>query len=145
MKILAGIDFTNVSDAVVEKSIEYSLAFNAKLWLVHIAPHESNEGVVVGGPRVIRNYKTEYLKESYKKLKAYADSCSEKGVLCIPLLVRGTTIETLLEVLNKLNVNLVVVGSHHQSSLYDFVIGNVRTELLNNSKTPLLVVPCSPK
>jgi nucleotide-binding universal stress UspA family protein len=141
VKILAGIDFTPVSDVVVEKAADYALLMNAKLWLVHVAaPNPDFVGFDVG-PKVIRNHRAQELREEHRKLQAYADACEKKGVNCIPLLVQGSTIETLIDVLNKLNVDLLVIGSHKHSSLYDFVVGSVRNELFHTAEIPILMVP----
>tara|TARA_B110000037_G_scaffold203014_1_gene245713 strand:+ start:217 stop:393 length:177 start_codon:yes stop_codon:yes gene_type:complete len=54
-------------------------------------------------------------------------------------LVQGSTLDTLLEVLNKLHVDLVVIGSHSESSLYDFEVGSIKNELrpLQKPRFPL--------
>tara|TARA_B110000285_G_C14781915_1_gene448949 strand:+ start:202 stop:390 length:189 start_codon:yes stop_codon:yes gene_type:complete len=56
-------------------------------------------------------------------------------------LVQGSTLDTLLEVLNKLHVDLVVIGSHSESSLYDFEVGSIKNELFQNAKIPILLIP----
>ncbi|MBD79392.1 MAG: universal stress protein [Crocinitomicaceae bacterium] len=145
MKILAGIDFSEVSDQVVNKAAEYALAFDAKLWLVHVAaPNPDFVGYEVG-PKVVRDHRANELKKEHAKLKEYADACEEMGVRCIPLLIQGTTLDTILEVLNKLNVDLVVIGSHTNSSLYDFVVGSIKNELFHKAKLPVLLVPRNSK
>lgn len=141
MKILAGIDFSETSDLVVNKAAEYSLAFNAKLWLVHVAPPNPNIAGVDIGPRVIRDQRAKYLRKEHKKLKKYADGCIKKGVHCIPLMVQGAALDTILEVLNKLNVNLIVIGSNHNNSLYDFVVGSIKNELFHKARIPVLLIP----
>lgn len=141
MKILAGIDFTKVSEQVVLKAAEYAAAFNAKLWLVHVAAPEPDFVGYDVGPKVIRHQRAGVLRQEHKLLQQYADECTAKGVHCIPLLVQGSTLDTLLEVLNKLNVDLIVIGSHNSSSLYDFVVGSIKNELFHKAKTPILLVP----
>ena len=141
MKILAGIDFSKVSDQVVDKAAEYALAFNAKLWLVHVAAPDPDYIGYDVGPKVIRDQRAGVLRKEHKKLQKYATECTEKGVHCIPLLVQGSTLDTLLDVLNKLNVDLVVIGSHNNSSLYDFVVGSIKNELFHSAKIPILLIP----
>jgi nucleotide-binding universal stress UspA family protein len=141
VKILAGIDFSEVSNQVVSKASEYALSFNAKLWLVHVAAPDPDYVGYDVGPKVIRDQRAGVLRKEHKELQQYANECNDKGVRCIPLLVQGSTLDTLLEVLNKLNVDLIVIGSHNNSSLYDFVVGSIKNELFHKAKTPILLVP----
>ena len=138
---MAGIDFTPGTELVVEKSAEYARLMGAKLWLVHVAAPEPDFVGYSVGPKVIRDHRAQELRKEHKALQAYALECEKQGITCIPLLVQGSTIETLIDVLNKLNVDLLVIGSHKHSSLYDFVVGSVRNELFHTSEIPILIVP----
>jgi nucleotide-binding universal stress UspA family protein len=93
------------------------------------------------GPKVIRDQRALTLKKEHQKLKKYADKCVGMGVHCIPLMVQGAPLDTILEVLNKLNVSLLVLGSHQKHSLYDFVVGSMKNELFSKAKIPILLVP----
>ena len=141
MKILAGIAFSKASVEVVLKAAEYALAFGAKLWLVHVTASDSGYIGYDVGPRVVRDQRAGLLRKEHEKLQRYANECANKGVHCIPLLVQGSTLKTLLEVLNKLHIDLVIIRSHNESSLYDFVVGSIKNELFQNAKIPILLIP----
>ena len=73
MKILAGIDFSEVSNQVVSKASEYALSFNAKLWLVHVAAPDPDYVGYDVGPKVIRDQRAGVLRKEHKELQQYAN------------------------------------------------------------------------
>ena len=99
------------------------MAFDAKLWLVHVAAPDYGY-IGYAGLKVVRDQRAGLLWNELEKLQKYANECANKGVHCIPLLVQGSTLDTLLEVLNKLHVDLVVIGSHSESSGHTKKLGS---------------------
>ena len=108
---------------------------------MHVAAPESGYTGSDVGPEVVRDQRAGLLRKEHEKFQKYANECANKGVHCIPLLVQGSTPETLLEVLNKLHIDLVIIRSHNESSLYDFVVGSIKNELFQNAKIPILLIP----
>jgi hypothetical protein len=50
-------------------------------------------------------------------------------------------VTTVMEEVEKMDADLVIMGSHHHSALYNFFIGSVGAELLKRLPFPVLVVP----
>ena len=139
--ILGLIDFSSVSEDIVNKAAELSKVYNAKCWLVHVArPDPEFIGYDVG-PKYIRDARAEHLFDEHHKLNDFKTKLISEGVNCEALLIQGEIMETIHEEVEKLAIDLIVLGSHGHSMLYELIVGSVCENLLKNSKVPLFIVP----
>ena len=56
-------------------------------------------------------------------------------------MIQGPTTETLLAEIDKLDIDVVVMGSHGRGGLYKAFVGSVSEQLLHESEVPVLIVP----
>ena len=139
--ILGLIDFSSVSEDIVNKAAELSKVYGAKCWLVHVArPDPEFIGYDVG-PKYIRDARAEHLLDEHHKLDEYKSRLISQGINAEALLVQGEIMDTIQPEVDKLEIDLIVVGSHGRSMLYELMVGSVCENLLKNSKVPLFIVP----
>lgn len=139
--ILGLLDFSPVSDQVILKAGELSKLYNAKCWLIHIAaPDPYFVGYEIG-PQYIRDDKASSLKKEHDVLQSYKKTLQEAGVDCEALLIQGQINSTITSEIEKLQIDLIILGSHGHSRLYDLIVGSVCEYTLRNSKIPMLVIP----
>ena len=93
------------------------------------------------GPQYIRDNVAVGLRNEHKLIQKYADQLKAKNVEAEGLLVQGATSETILKESTKLNIDLVVIGHHKHSSLYKIFVDDVDSEIISNSKVPVLIIP----
>ncbi len=55
--------------------------------------------------------------------------------------MHGPTVETILKEASKLEVDMIVVGSHGGNAMYQLLVGSVSEGIVHKSKCPVLVVP----
>lgn len=139
--ILALVDFSSVSGPVVERAGDLALKYGAKCWIVHIAAPDPDFVGYDVGPQHERDHRAEQLREEHRQLQEYKSSLEAKGVTCEALLIQGPLPQAVMDEAQKLEADLIVVGSHGRSMLYELLVGSVCEYLLKNSKVPLLVVP----
>jgi nucleotide-binding universal stress UspA family protein len=139
--ILGLIDFSSVSEDVVAKSAELSKVYGAKCWLIHVAsPNPDFMGYEVG-PEYIRESRAEHLMEEHKKLDEYKSKLISEGINCEALLIQGEIIETVHQEIEKLDIDLIVLGSHGRSVLYELLVGSVCENLLKHARVPMVIMP----
>ena len=139
--ILALIDFSEVTRAVVQAAAEHAKLRGGKCWLMHVAAPDPDFVGYEVGPQYIRDSRADVLRDEHKRLFALRESVTAQGVECESLLVMGPLFETIDTEINKLNIDLVVLGSHGRSKLYELVVGSVCEHLLRKAEVPLLVLP----
>ncbi len=139
--ILGLLDFSPVSDHVILNAGELSKLYDAKCWLIHVAAPDPDFVGYEIGPQYIRDAKASRLKKEHDMLQSYKDTLQETGVDCEALLIQGQINSTITLEINKLQIDLVILGSHGHGRLYDLVVGSVCEYMLRNSKIPMLVIP----
>lgn len=139
--IIALVDFSSVTDDILRAVSDLATRYGAKCWLLHIAAPDPDFVGYDVGPQYIRDSRASVLREEHQKLMAYKNDMTSKGIECEALLVQGPLYKTIEFEMEKLEADLVVLGSHGRSMFYEVLVGSVCEYLLRTSKVPLMVIP----
>ena len=142
--ILAAIDFSEVTEGVVEHAVQLAKAFGSSLYLLHV---EAPEPTFVGyepGPQHERDHVARAIKEDRHAIHELRDKLKEQGIDAHGLVIQGPTVEKILEEARRLDASLVVVGSHGHGALHNLILGSVSEGVMRDTPCPTVVVP-SPK
>jgi nucleotide-binding universal stress UspA family protein len=142
--ILTAIDFSSISQKVVDGAAELAGAMNARLLLLNVVePVAAYVPVgaamdVITAPIPMEPSDLNLVKERLEQFAA-------------PLRVKGVTVETMAvvslpvdEILNQAASNqamMIVLGSHGHGSLYQLFSGSVVTSVLHKARIPVTVTP----
>lgn len=139
--ILVAVDF----DGQTQKLIDYASAmaekFGARLWIVHIAAPDPDFVGYEPGPQYIRDIRAEDLRDEHVFLQKEAERLRGKGMATEALLVQGSTVDSILDEAKRLEIDLLIVGSHEHSFLYNAFAENTAMELFKKCKIPMLTLP----
>lgn len=139
--ILALLDFSAVTEKVVTRAGDLALFYEAKCWLIHVAtPDPEFVGYKVG-PQYIRDHRAGVLAEEHHKMQGYKAQLLQKGIDCETLLVQGQINATIEAEIKKLDIQMVVLGSHGRSRIHNLFVGSVCEFMLRNATVPLMVIP----
>lgn len=139
--ILVSIDFDDNEHILINKALEFGKAFNAKIWILHIAAPEPEFVGYDVGPQYIRDVRADELRDEHKSLQKFADDLIKKGLEAEGLLIQGATTDMIIEEANKLNTDLIIAGHNKRNFIYDIFVGSVSEDIINESNIPVLVVP----
>jgi|GEM_PF-496562 nucleotide-binding universal stress UspA family protein len=148
---------TNLDDGVEDLSraaLAYAAAFKSKVFVVHIAAPQAD---LVGYPKTAsdldvdeenpigweydRKLLAEKLRGKHKAVQEVATHLEQQGCAAEALLIEGAFVETLLSEVDRLHIDLVIIGSHEPSALSDLFFGNMAKEVIGRITCPVLVVP----
>lgn len=96
----------------------------------------------------------EWLQKTLKKQKELANEILEKakqifqehGIFVkATLFIEGDPAETILNYTNENKKDLIIMGSHGREGVSDFLLGSVSKRVLDNSLSPVLIVPIKRK
>ncbi|MGR9073114.1 MAG: universal stress protein [Gammaproteobacteria bacterium] len=141
MNLLAAIDFSDSSKIVVEKLKSFSAAFSAKVWLLHVADPDPDFVGYDIDTKTMRDVVAKRYHKEHKRLQKIGEELRNEGIDCTAILIQGPTVETILEQISKLSIDLVVLGSHGKGLLKRMLIGSISEEVLHKSQTPVLIIP----
>ena len=142
-KVLAPIDFSAVTDSVIESAVSLCKAFNSELVLVYVAqPHPNFIGCdLEKGQR----WREVCLSDPGKEIIAFAEKADKAGVSVSVVVEQGPVVETILELAAGIGVDWIVLGSHGHGALYDLLVGSTVEGVMSVSKVPVVIVPDTQK
>ena len=147
--IMAAIDLASSTDQVLAAAKEYSKAFSAKLYLVHVAippemmlisPLEEDVGLEGVPIPIDREVEADRLRRDHKAMQDLGRELSDAGVDVTSIAIEGSAVEGLLEEIERLGIDLVIMGSH-APSLLEFLVGSTTKGVMHGAHCPVLVLP----
>jgi nucleotide-binding universal stress UspA family protein len=141
MKIMAAVDRSRISDAVVDMAIRLARCTNAEVLLINVAPREPDAFGRQVVRKVIGDPVPPDLADRRELLDRLTGLAREAGVECTTLLVRGDPGPTLINEAQRAGATLLVMGSHGRGGLFKTLIGSVSETVLADGRMPVLVVP----
>jgi nucleotide-binding universal stress UspA family protein len=142
MNILVAVDLSGASGKILNYVKTLALGLPAKVWLLYAEkPDLGFVGFGPGRPQSALDKVAEDFREKREELQNEVDKLQSSGIDAESLLVQGVAVEVILDEASKLNIDLIVVGSHGHGAVYHMVIGSVSEGVLHRSSCPVLVVP----
>lgn len=140
--IVALVDLSDLSFKVLKQAHTLAKAFDSQVIILHVV---GTEPVVVdmalASPTLMQDPSPELLQQDYAQLLEVRDSLIKAGVNASVRQLERANVETVLAETRKLEADLIILGSHHHSTLYKWLVGTVTDEILKRAHCPVLVVP----
>jgi len=143
--ILVPVDFSPVTMSVFDQAEAVARCFDARLWLIHVAAPDPDFVGLDVGPQHVRDWRAAQLREEHRDIQTMALELEKRGIDVTPMLVQGPTVETILAEADKLDVDMIIMGSHGHGALYSMLVGTVSEGVLHKAKCPVLIVPSEGK
>jgi nucleotide-binding universal stress UspA family protein len=142
-EVLGCVDFSDASDAVVREAVRIARLSGNRLHLLHVAAGESALAGYDEGPVAVhtRDERAHELTDEHHRLRELAAAHATDGLEIVPLLIMGTTVETIVAEADRIGAATIVVGSHGHSKLHKLLVGSVSEGVLRHAARPVVVVP----
>jgi nucleotide-binding universal stress UspA family protein len=141
MNILVALENTELSSPVLVTAKQMAKAFNAKLWLLHIAEPEPDFVGFDAGPPSVRESMATHFHEEHKLIQQLGDQLREENFETTALLIQGSFAETILEQADKLTANYIIVGAHRKGIFAQMLFGSTSHSVIYKANVPVVVVP----
>jgi nucleotide-binding universal stress UspA family protein len=136
-RALIAIDFSDHSMRAARAALEV-LDDGAHLYLAHVMWPAAG----IDPFPSVRQWRRTYEQGAERQLEQIAEQIrAEKKVSVDVTLLNGDPAEQLLSLGSRLNVDLIVAGSHGHGFLGRIVMGSVSTRLLRGARSSVLIVP----
>jgi nucleotide-binding universal stress UspA family protein len=139
--ILAAVDFSEVTNRIMTSTSELARAFDAKVYIIHIAPPDPTFVTYEPGPQSERDFHAKELRQEHRDLQQLAASLIQQGLKADSLLVQGPSTVTILDEAIRLEADLIIIGSHGHGKLYELLVGSVTEGVIQNAECPVMVIP----
>lgn len=139
--ILVAVDFNDAVGELLGYAEGMAEKFGAKIWVVHVTEPDPGFVGMEPGPQYLKNFKAEDLREVHRNLQTICRTFIGEEIEHEALLIPGSTVETVLEEAQKLQSDLLIVGTHKHSFLHNLLQENVSLKLLKKASIPVLAIP----
>lgn len=139
-KIVAAIDFSNATEAVVSHAIAYAKALGASLDLLNVVfvPRD----VVGGGMLYIDEEKIrqDLDRHAREEMAKWEKKVRDGGVEVVSHIAAGHPEVEIPAYAEKAGAGMLVIATHGRTGLAHLLIGSVAEKVVRTSKIPVLVV-----
>lgn len=139
--ILAALDFSDVTDPLLDQARLLAKKLGSRLYLVHVAdpdPYFVGDAI---GPKDVRNEVAHRYREEHQRLAELVDALHTHEIDSHALLIGGPAADKIVKEAERLEADLILVGSHRRGSLRKSLLGSVSEGILQQAPCPVLIVP----
>jgi nucleotide-binding universal stress UspA family protein len=141
MKLLVALDLSEPTELIVKKAADLAREMSAQVWILHNAEPEPDVLEFRTDPQGARDSLAEKFHREHRQIQDIAKRLRGDGLKATALLVHGPTVEMILKEASELEVDMIIVGSHGRSAVFQLLLGSVSEGVLRKSRCPVLVVP----
>jgi len=143
---LVPVDFSSVTERVIDSALAFARAFNGKVELLHIvqAPVVATAEYALPA-EVIQEAVSVSSAASQKKLESYVGLFLKEGIECTSKTLVGAPVPLIRDEAAKAHVDFILMGSHGHGKLYDFLVGSTASGVLKKAKCGVIIFPPTDK
>lgn len=143
--ILAPVDFSKVTDRVVDEAATLARILHGRVVLVHVT--EPTTGVVDFAAIVVAvaQVNEAAVKQAAERLRQIGQRLEQQGVEASSVQATGTPVSEILQQAARLSADYIVIGSHGHTALYDLLVGGTAHGVLKRATCPVVIVPPPPE
>jgi len=146
--ILACVDFTDISDAVVNSAALLSKVFDAKINLLTVIErpvpilHEGFEEFIEPEEiEILFELEKKLREDAEEKLNRYSQDLYSKNIKVKTIIEISENItDSILDNIEKEKADLVIIGSHKKGLIDKLLLGSISEKIVNKSPVSTLVL-----
>jgi len=139
-KILVGYDGSEVSKRALEKAIELSKDFDAKLCVVGVVRPFEFAAIDFIPPEEIEEYEKEEMSKEEKYLKEAVELAEKAGIQVESKVMEGEPAEELMTYADENGCDLIVVGYRGVGGFKRMLLGSTASNLVKYANQSVLIV-----
>jgi nucleotide-binding universal stress UspA family protein len=144
--IIAAVDFSNATPAVMEIAISLAKAFDADLQLLHVIEPEPTfvtYGFSVAEYPAMASLRDETIRRAKTRIEELLAQARKDVPRVVSHLPEGSPLLELLKQVNQSGADFVVIGSHGHGVLSSLLLGSVAEGMVRKATVPTLIVPAA--
>jgi nucleotide-binding universal stress UspA family protein len=139
--VLAPIDFSSVSESVVREAIALARVYGARVVVLHVVMPPPVVATNFGMVAVSDPLASDASEDAGQRLRQLQRTLQAEGFTVHAVHVTGEPGQCIVTQAERLDADLVVMGSHGHHALYEFLIGSTTDDALRRLRCPVVLVP----
>ena len=153
-KILVAKDLSKESSNVVRYALELGCKFHAQVYVLHVMPTVDSSvlnmvALTMGADKLAKFNAAneadlaEKTREQLRDIIAKETELMEEGIVHPPKVEvhHGDAAPTILTVADRLDVDMIILGSHSKGKLHYAFLGSVAEKILRKTHRTVVVIP----
>ncbi len=142
---LVPIDFSAVTEEVIDTAVSFARAFQGKVALIHVVQPPVVTSEFALPVEVLQEAVSAGERAAIGKLEAYVAMFRNAGIPCEAKVTHGPPVTMIREEAARVNADFVVMGSHGHGKLYDFLVGSTASGVMKRATCGVIIVPHADK
>jgi nucleotide-binding universal stress UspA family protein len=142
--LLAAVDFSEASKAIIAQAAEFARALDARLVLLHVIEPIASYVPVGAAMDVIETTPPPMMEDDLNNQRVHLERLAAGLENVKTIAIIGLASDEIVSQAEEQGASLIVLGSHGHGALYHLFAGSVVTGVLKRSKIPVLVIPATP-
>ena len=139
---LIPVDFSSVTDAVIDTAVTFARAFDGKVTLLHVVQPPIVTATEYVLPVDIVREATEVGEKAAKtRLATYAKLFSEAGIEHASQTRVGPPGPVILDTAKEISADFIIMGSHGHGKLFDFLVGSTASSVIKRAHCGVVIIP----
>ncbi len=143
--VLAPIDFSSISERVLDEAIEIARGIGGRLVLLNVVVAPAIVVSKFAQPPGVAGFSLQAEKDAGERLLVLQRQLRDQGVTAHAVHQVGLPGECILEQAERLVADYIVMGSHGHGALYDLIVGSTTKRVLKQARCPVVIVPPATK
>ncbi len=139
--ILVCLDFTDITDSVIEEACSFASKTGAALHLVYVSPYRGEHADHVASAEAQTASIALKMTKENQKMESCEARCREQGVSVDGSILSGNVSDAIVKKAKDLEINYIIIGSRTTNAATHVIKGSIGADLLKKLKKPLLLVP----
>ena len=139
--ILACVDFSDVTQRLVDQATELATATGASLTLLHVVMPEEVYPVYDATAVAVQSDLQRAIQRSETTLRPWLERASAAGLAVGAEVREGRAVEVILREAERNHADLIVIGSHGHGTIHHVIFGSVAEGVIRKATVPVLIVP----
>jgi len=140
-RILVCVDFSDVTDKLVQKAAQFASALDASVTLFHVVMPEEFYPTYEAGPTPVLTDSRLAVDRAKQTIAAWRQPLEAAGADVETRVIEGPPVRTILHEIEALDAGLVMMGTHGHGPLHNVLFGSVTEGVVRKSMVPVMVVP----
>jgi nucleotide-binding universal stress UspA family protein len=138
--ILAPVDLSEASVAVVERASCFGQSLASNLWLLHVVPPPNHSHPFNLDPNLWRREVAKGLRDRRRQLYELAEQLRRERNHVFTRLIAGTVNTVILAEAERIHADLIIMGSHGHGNVYHALFGGVGQKVMRKAPCPVMLV-----
>ena len=142
MKIfLVPVDFSAVSEEIVDTAVSFARSFGGKVILLHIVQPPIITSEYALPVDAVQETMSTSEKTAVSKLAVYAETFRMAGLEAGIAVRHGPPVYEILDAAAKARADFILMGSHGHGKIYDLLVGSTASGVLKGAHCGVIIMP----